>query len=149
MDVETATAAGAFQADDEGSIPFTRSNLSKRLEGGQFRSTRIEDGVMRLSAEQLSARPLLGTRCVPRCGASEGRTMAAVETARARLARATARRATPKRRTSPRHHDSGGQSSLEGAWAVDRATPLQKRTYNLQRTLDTMPSASSRSSSTS
>jgi transposase len=29
--------------------------LSKRLEGGQFRWPRIEDGVMRLSAAQLSA----------------------------------------------------------------------------------------------
>jgi transposase len=45
--------------------------------------------------------------------------MTAVEIARARLAHATARRATPKRRstatTSPRHDDSGAQSSLEGA----------------------------------
>jgi transposase len=44
--------------------------------------------------------------------------MTAVEIARARLARAAARRATPKRRpatTSPRHDDSGAQSSLEGA----------------------------------
>jgi Transposase C of IS166 homeodomain len=44
--------------------------------------------------------------------------MTAVEIARARLAHATARRATPKRRTattSPRHDDSGAQSSLEEA----------------------------------
>jgi transposase len=44
--------------------------------------------------------------------------MTAVEIARARLAQATAKRATPRRRaatTSPRHDDSGAQSSLEGA----------------------------------
>jgi hypothetical protein len=28
MDVETATGAAAFQADDEGSIPFTRSSFN-------------------------------------------------------------------------------------------------------------------------
>jgi hypothetical protein len=32
MDVETATGAAAFQADDEGSIPFTRSNHFNHLD---------------------------------------------------------------------------------------------------------------------
>jgi hypothetical protein len=33
MELEIATAAADFQADDEGSIPFTRSNVFKGLDG--------------------------------------------------------------------------------------------------------------------
>src|SRR5262249_13786815 len=58
MDLEITTAAGDFQADDEGSIPFTRSNVFKDL-ARQHQNELIMSGCC--AADEASATSLHGS----------------------------------------------------------------------------------------